>query len=59
VGPHLAFFGQFFIAYPVMFAGSLIGFAYGYVFSFLVGYFVTRMHDWFVDLKEGERKAHA
>jgi hypothetical protein len=55
VGPHLALLGQFFIGYRVTFVGSLIGFAYGFVVGFLVGYFVTRMYNWLVDLKEGER----
>jgi hypothetical protein len=52
VGPHLALLGQFFPGYRVTFVGSLIGFAYGTVTGFLVGYFVARLYNWLVDLRE-------
>jgi len=48
VGPHLALLGQFFIGYEVTFAGSLIGFAYGFVTGFLGGYSTAKIYNWFV-----------
>src|SRR5688572_13451182 len=54
VGPHLALLGQFFLGYRVTFVGSLIGFAYGFVGGFVGGYFVARMYNWVVDLREGK-----
>jgi hypothetical protein len=52
VGPHLSLLGQFFIGYKVTFAGSLIGFAYGFGVGFIGGYGVARVYNWIVDLKE-------
>jgi hypothetical protein len=52
VGPHLWLLSQFFIGYKVTFVGSLIGFAYGFVIGFGIGYFVARMYNWIVDLKQ-------
>ena len=52
VGPHLALLGQFFIGYRVTFAGSLIGFAYGFCAGFVIGYGIARMYNWLVDLRE-------
>jgi ABC-type dipeptide/oligopeptide/nickel transport system permease subunit len=55
VGPHLSLLSQFFIGYRVSFVGSLIGFAYTFVAGFIVGYGVTGMYNWLVDLKERRR----
>ncbi len=52
VGPHLALLRQFFIGYRVSFWGSLIGFAYGLGFGFVIGYSVARIYNWIVDLRE-------
>jgi len=53
VGPHLSLLNQFFIGYRVTFVGSLIGFAYGFFCGFIGGYFIARMYNWLVDLREG------
>ena len=53
VGPHLSLLDQFFIGYRVTFVGSLIGFAYGFFCGFIGGYFIARMYNWLVDLREG------
>jgi len=55
VGPHLALLGHFFIGYRVTFVGSLIGFAYGMVTGFLIGYVVASLYNWLVDLKDARR----
>jgi hypothetical protein len=52
LGPHLSLLGQFFIGYRVSFVGSLVGFAYGAVCGFVVGYGVARMYNSFVSLRE-------
>jgi hypothetical protein len=52
VGPHLGLLGQFFIGYEVTFAGSLIGFGYGFGVGFIGGYGVARIYNWLVELKE-------
>ena len=52
VGPHLSLLGQFFIGYRVTFVGSLIGFAYAFVSGFVIGYGVTSLYNYIVDLKE-------
>lgn len=52
VGPHLALLGQFFLGYRVTFVGSLIGFVYAFVYGFIGGYFVARMYNWLVDIRE-------
>lgn len=36
VGPHLSLLGEFFIGYRVTWAGSLVGFGYGFLTGFLV-----------------------
>ena len=56
VGPHLELLGQFFIGYRVTFVGSLIGFAYAFVCGFAGGYFVARMYNWIVDLRDGKHQ---
>ncbi len=53
VGPHLSLLNQFFIGYRVTFVGSLIGLAYGFFCGFIGGYFIARMYNWLVDLREG------
>jgi len=52
IGPHLSLLSQFFIGYRVTFLGSLIGLAYGFISGFLVGYFVARVYNFVVDLRE-------
>jgi hypothetical protein len=54
IGPHLSLLSQFFVGYRVTFLGSLIGFAYGSVSGFLIGYFVARIYNWVVDLRQGK-----
>lgn len=53
VGPHLWLLGQFLIGYKVTFAGSLVGFAYGFGGGFLVGYFTAKIYNWIADLRDG------
>ena len=48
VGPHLALLGQFFIGYRVTFLGSFVGFAYGVVSGFIVGYFMATIYNFVV-----------
>jgi hypothetical protein len=52
VGPHLGLLAQYFIGYEVTFAGSLIGFAWGFGYSFAAGYLVSRTYNWLVALRE-------
>ncbi len=52
VGPHLALLGQIFIGYKVTFVGSLIGLGYGFVTGFIIGYFVSRIYNWFAGLRK-------
>jgi len=58
VGPHLSLLGQFFIGYRTTFVGSLIGFVYGFFCGFIGGYFIARMYNWLVDLREGKNQRH-
>jgi len=53
VGPHLSLLGQFFVGYTVTLSGSLIGFVYGFICAFVVGYFVAKIYNWLVDLRDG------
>jgi hypothetical protein len=59
VGPHLGLLGQYFLGYRVTFGGSLIGFGYGFVLGFAIGYFVARMYNWLVGMKESRRQGRA
>ena len=52
VGPHLSLLGQFFPGYSVSFRGSLIGIAYAFTIGFLVGYLVSVLYNFFVDLRQ-------
>ena len=54
VGPHLALLSQFFIGYRVTFVGSLIGFAYAFSYGFIGGYFVARMYNRLVHVRESK-----
>jgi hypothetical protein len=54
VGPHLSLLSHFFIGYRVSFVGSLIGFAYGFLTGFGIGYFVARIYNWIVGLRQGK-----
>lgn len=40
VGPHLGLLGQFFPGYTVTYPGSVIGFGYGALLGFAVGWFI-------------------
>ena len=57
VGPHLGLLSQFLVGYRVTFLGSLIGFAYVFVLGFLAGYFVARVYNWVVGLREAKQPA--
>src|SRR3972149_610783 len=57
-GPHSPPLGQFFIGYRTTFVGSLIGFVYGFFCGFIGGYFIARMYNWLVDLREGKNQRH-
>ena len=59
VGPHLSLLSQYLIGYRVTFVGSLIGLGYGLVLGFLAGYFVARMYNWLVGMKEKEQRSRA
>jgi hypothetical protein len=59
VGPHLGLLGQFFIGYEVSFVGSLMGFMYALVTGFAVGYFVARIYNGIVDLRDRQRPTRA
>ena len=59
VGPHLWLLSNFFIGYQVTFVGSIIGFAYAFVCGFLIGYFVAKMYNWIVDLRESQSRGNA
>ncbi len=54
VGPHLSLLNQFLIGYRVTFVGSLIGFSYFLIGGFLLGYFIARIYNTFVDLRNGK-----
>src|ERR1044072_1833286 len=55
VGPHLALLGQFFIGYHVTFAGSIVGFLYGFGFGFLVRYMSAGLYNWMANFREKRR----
>jgi hypothetical protein len=59
VGPHLSLLSQFFIGYRVTFLGSLIGFAYAFVWGFLGGFFISWMYNRLVDLRGRNGQGHA
>lgn len=45
IGPNLALLGQFFIGYEVSFGGSLIGFVYGLMSGFVVGWLIATIRN--------------
>src|SRR5437016_12679833 len=45
VGPHLALLAQFFPGYRVTFAGSLVGFAWAFLYGFAAGYLVSLLYN--------------
>lgn len=51
VGPNLALLNQFFLGYQVTVLGSFIGFGYGLVLGFVVGYFVASVYNRILDLR--------
>ena len=55
VGPHLSLLGQFFIGYTVTFAGSLVGFLYGLITGFGIGYVIAFLYNWIAGLRERRR----
>ena len=57
VGPRLALLGQFFMGYKVTFAGSTIGFGYGFVCGFLTGYLVASRYNGLVHFRENSRNS--
>jgi hypothetical protein len=52
-GPHLGLLSQYFLGYRVSFAGSLIGFAYGFVVCFAASYAGAWLYNRVVDLRHG------
>jgi hypothetical protein len=58
IGPHLSLLSQFFVGYRVSFVGSLIGFVYGAICGFCIGYFVARVYNWVLELKQSRRHSH-
>jgi hypothetical protein len=45
IGPHLALLSHYFIGYRVTFAGSVIGFAYGFVLGAVTGWLLVRIYN--------------
>lgn len=52
IGPHLSLLSHFFIGYRVTFVGSLIGFIYGSICGFCIGYFVARVYNWILEMRQ-------
>jgi hypothetical protein len=59
IGPHLSLLSQFFIGYRVTFVGSLIGFVYGAICGFCIGYSVASIYNWALEIKQSRRHSHA
>ena len=55
VGPHLALLGQFFAGYRVSFAGSLIGFGWGFAFGFAVFFCGAWLYNAIAERREARR----
>lgn len=55
VGPNLALLAQFFLGYRVTFFGSLVGFAWGFVYGGLAGYALSRVYNAIVQRHAGRR----
>jgi hypothetical protein len=53
VGPHLALLAQFFVGYEVSVAGSFVALAWGGVYGFAAGYFVSAVYNRVVALRAG------
>ncbi len=51
VGPHLELLGQYFLGYTVSFAGSVIGFVYGFGLGALTGILIAWVYNRVVDLR--------
>ena len=51
VGPHLQLLGQFFIGYKVSFAGSIIGFFWGFAVGSLCGTTIGWVYNRIVELR--------
>ena len=51
VGPHLSLLAQFFVGYEVSVAGSFVALAWGGVYGFLAGFFVSAVYNRVVALR--------
>ena len=51
VGPHLSLLGQFFIGYEVTWLGSIIGFGYGFLSGFALGFGVATLYNWILKFR--------
>jgi hypothetical protein len=51
VGPHLQLLSQFFIGYRVSFAGSIVGFFYGFVLGGLCGLMIGWIYNKMADIR--------
>ena len=59
VGPHLALLGQFFWGYRVTVFGSFIGFGYGFVTGFCIGFLVTSAYNRIAGYREKRSPARS
>lgn len=59
VGPHLGLLAQFFIGYDVTPLGSIIGFVYGMVSGFIIGYATAWIYNRLVNVRQQGRAAKA
>ncbi len=61
IGPHLSLLGEFFYGYQVTFLGSLIGFGYGLLFGYAVGFLTSQAYNVIASMRDKRRNkaAHA
>lgn len=59
VGPHLALLRELYPGYQVTFLGGILGFLYGTVSGFLVGYVFARLYNVLAGWRERRRPGHA
>jgi hypothetical protein len=55
VGLHLKLLNRFFWGYSVTFPGSLVGFVYGCLCGFVMGWFIAWVYNFIVSVKERRR----
>jgi len=55
VGRHLGLLNNFFPGYSVTYFGSLVGFGYGVLVGFLLGYTASRVYNFFLYRRQGKR----